>query len=343
MTHAIATSNTAHQSRSGAGRVINNKKLKNDRFEKIGLPSPKLNKRYRFSVIPTVCKLKMKAHFILRIRLKTFEFILNFLFHLLFFLLKNEELNNKIDLEIRILDGILKLLNAICLSPITSSLANSTLQLGSNQSVNINNLTSNSNSSQSALSVLISTFEPAKCNDANKCAALGAAIAAAVISNKSINENSTSNTSSTTVSNLTPFESGSAESNHIFQILTACKCLFVSHRKIAIYLENLNEIENINKKMSLNDSNDDEEENNENINISDEKDANANRSEVFSDSIKSSNDGSLIVDSCKLMLSDLRVPLSWKWNDYLKASKNSGEFFFRLIFYKNSNPLISIF
>jgi hypothetical protein len=190
---------------------------------------------------------------------------------------------------------------------------------------------------------LISTFEPAKCNDANKCAALGAAIAAAVISNKSINENSTSNTSSTTVSNLTPFESGSAESNHIFQILTACKCLFVSHRKIAIYLENLNEIENINKKMSLNDSNDEEEENNENINISDEKDANANRSEVFSDSIKSSNDGSLIVDSCKLMLSDLRVPLSWKWNDYLKASKNSGEFFFRLIFYKNSNPLISFF
>ena len=88
MTHAIATSNTAHQSRSGAGRVINNKKLKNDRFEKIGLPSPKLNKRYRFSVIPTVCKLKMKAHFILRIRLKTFEFILNFLFHLLFYFVK---------------------------------------------------------------------------------------------------------------------------------------------------------------------------------------------------------------------------------------------------------------
>jgi hypothetical protein len=247
-------------------------------------------------------------------------------------LLKNEELNNKIDLEIRILDGILKLLNAICLSPITSSLANSTLQLGSNQSVTINNLTSNSNSSQSALSVLISTFEPAKCNDANKCAALGAAIAAAVISNKSINENSTSsssiNTSSTTVSNLTSFESSSAESNHIFQILTACKCLFVSHRKIAIYLENLNEIETINKKMSLNDSNEEEEENNENINISGEKDANANQSEVFSDSIKSSNDGSLIADSCKLMLSDLRVPLSWKWNDYLKASKNSGEFFF---------------
>ena len=77
MTHAIAMSNTAHQSRSGAGRVINNKKLKNDRFEKIGLPSPKLNKRYRFSVIPTVCKLKMKAnpYFILRIQLKTFKFI----------------------------------------------------------------------------------------------------------------------------------------------------------------------------------------------------------------------------------------------------------------------------
>ena len=222
-------------------------------------------------------------------------------------------------MEIRILDGILKLLNAICLSPITTSLANSTLQLSSNQSTITNNLNTNSSSSQTALSILINNFEPAKCDDASKCTALGAAIAAAVISNKSTNENSISNSSSNS-SNTTD---NSAESNHIFQILTACKCLFVSHRKIAIYLENLNEIENMNKKISLNDSNEDDE-NNENINISDENDVNTNQNEV---SIKSlgSNDSSLVSDSCKLMLSDLRVPLSWKWNDYIKASKNSGK------------------
>ncbi len=209
----------------------------------------------------------------------------------------------------------------------TTSLANSTLQLGTNQSAITNNSNSNSSSSQTALSILINTFEPAKCNDTNKCTALGAAIAAAVISNKNTNENSTSNNSSnssiSTVSNTMQFESNSAESNHIFQILTACKCLFVSHRKIAIYLENLNEIENLNKKMSLNDSNEDDE-NNENINISDEKDISANQNEMSIKSL-SYNENSLMSDSCKLMLSDLRVPLSWKWNDYLKASKNSGK------------------
>lgn len=206
-------------------------------------------------------------------------------------------------------------------------MANSTLQLGTNQSTITNNSNSNSSSSQTALSILINTFEPAKCNDANKCTSLGAQIAAAVISNKNTNETSTSTTSTnssiSTVSNAMAFESNSAESNHIFQILTACKCLFVSHRKIAIYLENLNEIENLNKKMSLNDSNEDEE-NNENINIPDEKDLSANQNEMSIKSL-SYNESSLMSDSCKLMLSDLRVPLSWKWNDYLKASKNSGK------------------
>lgn len=56
MTHAIPAANySSNQNRSGASRAINNKKIKNDRFEKLGLPSPKLNKRYRFSVLPTVC------------------------------------------------------------------------------------------------------------------------------------------------------------------------------------------------------------------------------------------------------------------------------------------------
>ena len=60
MTHLNTTSNPNSHNRNGevVSRVINNKKLKNDRFDKLDLPSPKLNKRYRFSVLPTV-KLKI--------------------------------------------------------------------------------------------------------------------------------------------------------------------------------------------------------------------------------------------------------------------------------------------
>ena len=28
--------------------------------------------------------------------------------------------------------------------------------------------------------------------------------------------------------------------------------------------------------------------------------------------------------TCKLVLKDLRIPLSWKWNDHVKAVKNAG-------------------
>ena len=112
-------------------------------------------------------------------------------------------MNNKIDLEIRILDGILKLLNAISNAPVPSI--------------------SNVHLNTSAASVGANQFDA-----------------------------------------------------HVVQILTACKCLFVSHRKIAIYLNNNN------------------------------------------NSICSS-----VGPNCKLYLSNIRVPLSWKWSDYVKASKNS--------------------
>ena len=111
-------------------------------------------------------------------------------------------MNNKIDLEIRILDGILKLLNAISNAPLNSS-------------------------------------------------------------NEVINSSA---------SNTNQFDA------HVIQILTACKCLFVSHRKIAIYLNN---------------------------------------SEPSTTTIDNNQMG-------KLYLSNIRIPLSWKWADYIKASKNSG-------------------
>jgi hypothetical protein len=111
-------------------------------------------------------------------------------------------LNNKIDLEIRILDGILKLLNAISTAPLNSNTSD------------LNNVAVDTQTNQ--------------------------------------------------------FDS------HVIQILTACKCLFVSHRKIAIYLNN-----------------------------SDKSSINADQ-------------------NGKLYLSNIRIPLSWKWTDYIKASKNSG-------------------
>ena len=58
--HGTNSNNNTYSKNGGTGggavsRVIQNKKLKNERFDKLGLPSPKLNKRYRFSVLPTVC------------------------------------------------------------------------------------------------------------------------------------------------------------------------------------------------------------------------------------------------------------------------------------------------
>jgi hypothetical protein len=113
-----------------------------------------------------------------------------------FFPLKDDELNNKIDLEIRILDGILKLLNAI--------------------SIKQQHQTS-------------STHQ----NDQNSI---------------------------------------QIDSN-LVQILNACKCLFVSHRKLAIYMN----------------------------------------SPLFNQ----------YEQHQKLYLDNIRIPLAWKWTDYMRAQKNS--------------------
>lgn len=227
-------------------------------------------------------------------------------------------MNNKIDLEIRILDGILKLLNAICSTPVTTTLANlNAVQLSSSyQATPAASNSSASSSSQTASSILINNFDLDKHNDTIKCSALGAAIAAAVMSKNSSELSSAStqqqNTGNqTSISAAQSFDSASStEYNHVFQILTACKCLFVSHRKIAIYLQNLQEIEAKSKKDLL-------EENDE------------NKVDIYQ--LKHLNKNGISIDTCKLMLSDIRIPLSWKWNEYLRASKNSGIFFVYLI------------
>jgi hypothetical protein len=232
-------------------------------------------------------------------------------------------LNNKIDLEIRILDGILKLLNAICSTPVTTTLANlNAVQLSSSyQATPAASNSSASSSSQTASSILINNFDLDKHNDTIKCSALGAAIAAAVMSKNSSELSSASTQqqnagNQAAISAAQSFDSSSTEYNHVFQILTACKCLFVSHRKIAIYLQNLQEIEAKSKKDLL-------EENDENKAL-------ASNVDVYQ--LKHLNKNAISIDTCKLMLSDIRIPLSWKWNEYLRASKNSGIFFVLFLF-----------
>jgi trimeric autotransporter adhesin len=388
----------------------------------------------------------MKQNFKLNhiLNLIRYSQIFTYFLFFLFLILKNEELNNKIDLEIRILDGILKLLNAICnnSSGVTSyqalanlntlSSASSTLSL-SHSSNNLQLSNSSSHSSTPA-SVLISNFDANKCDDFSKCTAMGAVIAQAVMSSKidsnsthgSVKSSSTFNSSlssvscgsSSTTNSSSPFEANSTEYNHIIQILTACKCLFVSHRKIAIYLQNLNDVEkasesraieenflneaetdsdnspssdishldliqtgseskynenfilksksmNNNDKLNsfmssknmykigalikpngaiTNNSNSNSDNNNSNNNnnstsndsssISSSDSSNLMSNENAANSsdeclkarkeIKSSSLDLLEIETCKLMLSDLRFPLSWKWHDHVKALKNSG-------------------
>ena len=94
MTHSVSkttttapTPNASSQNKSGANRAINNKKLKHERFEKLGLPSPKLNKRYRFSVVPTVsfyCELLFRLQQTSPLKKKS-----KLLKNLVFFFIKN--------------------------------------------------------------------------------------------------------------------------------------------------------------------------------------------------------------------------------------------------------------
>lgn len=211
-------------------------------------------------------------------------------------------MNNKIDLEIRILDGILKLLNAICSN--TTLISNSSLSNLSSNSV-VGNLPVTNVSASS----LINSLDVTTLDDANKCSTIGAKIAAALTSNKGLSE------PNQIQSDNPAFDINSPEYNHVIQILTACKCLFVSHRKIAIFLNNLQELE---KKST---------------NLSFEYDFEKKHDlfsalDVSTSTVKNStllHDKTFEFDSCKLVLSEIRIPLSWKWSDYLKASKNSGK------------------
>lgn len=126
------------------------------------------------------------------------------------------------------------------------------------------------------------------------------------------------------------FDPSSPEYNHVMQILNACKCLFVSHRKIAIYLQSLNAEK---KKKSataatpgslsqsgvgvLNESTNTIV-NNDSINST------LSAKIISMDDTSNSLESSINTKTCKLTLSDIRIPLSWKYSEHLKAAKNSG-------------------
>lgn len=214
-------------------------------------------------------------------------------------------------MEIRILDGILKLLNAICSTPNLQISSSSQSALNSQSNLN----SSSSSSTNVSASALISNLDAVKFDDLNKCSTVGAAIAAAVIANKN------SSDSSQNMSENAAFDTNSNEYNHVIQILTACKCLFVSHRKIAIYLQNLHELE---KKASKHSNDTLLGDNHNDTSILSALNISTSTVKSSSSSSSSNNNRSLMTESAKLTLSEIRIPLSWKWTDYLKASKNSG-------------------
>lgn len=257
-------------------------------------------------------------------------------------------------MEIRILDGILKLLNAICSTPILSNTTTPFPNLTSNPLQTIpavgfqscvthqtsttasQSTTASSNSSASQLiSSLDSSKFDASASDGEKCTSIGTAIAHALMSsrssmcdsNSSVNSSSSfsssSSSSSSSSNKINPlFDSNSPEYNHVMQILNACKCLFVSHRKIAIYLQHLNEME---KKSRGQQQQQQQHQQggvlNENTSILNEN-VNANMNLINNQPlVKTEN---LMTKTCKLTLSEIRIPLSWKWADHLKASKNAG-------------------
>jgi len=267
---------------------------------------------------------------------------------------QNEELNNKIDLEIRILDGILKLLNAICSS--NSLVSSNPTQVSGNGSTQIGSSTQSSSAATAAsvATVLINNLDVSSIDDVNKCTSLGAEIAAAIMSNRypsdaSYTNSAASTSSSSSISAVSSttlpstINSQFDSSDSIFQILRACKCLYVSHRKIAIYLQNLQELEKknmgkSNKKIlsqlindeERNESNEVREANFKKIihNASKPKaplaNLNLNNENLMrKDKIDSNTEMITLASTTKIMLKDLRIPLVWKWNDYLKAIKNS--------------------
>ena len=246
-------------------------------------------------------------------------------------------MNNKIDLEIRILDGILKLLNAIC-----SANPQAPNQPSLNTVNNLNSLSSSnaSNITFSNASLMITNLDVGTTDDVNKCAQIGAEIAAALMSNKMPSEQQSQQINTNNINE--------AEFNHIFQILSACKCLYVSHRKISIYLHNLQELEKrtSGKKKHLSSSDilklttdlKDEDENSvpksATIGPLIKKNTNKPFSKInFNSSVKKSEApvvklqvDVLSIETMKLMLKDIRFPLIWKYSDHIKAIKNSGIF-----------------
>lgn len=153
------------------------------------------------------------------------------------------------------------------------------------------------------------------------------------------------------------FDPSSPEYNHVMQILNACKCLFVSHRKIAIYLQSLNAEKKKKTAAVVAASSSNGNVLNETTNTINNNDNMSNTNNTATtpttgtlckmlSSLGENNDeascclledecgkittttsiadGFSVVNCCKLVLSDIRIPLSWKYSDHLKASKNSG-------------------
>jgi len=250
-------------------------------------------------------------------------------------------------LEIRILDGTLKLLNAICSANSSSLFQNANNSLnptGPLGAFNTGNSTLSTSSYHPSLSstVLINNLDLTNYDDTSKFNEAGAAIAAAIINSSDSTLSSFSSTASFASSskNSLSNELSSIEYNHIFQILNACKCLFVSHRKIAIYLQNLQAIKEKASHNGLNSSydlptghNGKAESLNSTMSTENGSMTSASCSSSFDALVVSSKLMScnsvegISIDTCKLMLSDIRIPLSWKYTDHLKATKSSGRNF----------------
>lgn len=245
------------------------------------------------------------------------------------------------------MDGILKLLNAIC--------NNNNISVGSNFSaLNVQNIqltqlptngilpTNSSNNASNAISNILNNTLNNSLNDQNKFTNAGLAIAAAIMTSSSLSSSSnakssdsyaiincpngavncsSSLTSSNNSNNLNLAKSSliglqselnsysSFENNQIYQILSACKCLFVSHRKISIYMH----------LKQLDEQNDGHIENDED-NLSELDECQMSESNLRDDIAESSV---RLDPTIKLMLSDIRIPLSWKWSDHQRALKNS--------------------
>lgn len=277
------------------------------------------------------------------------------------------------------MDGILKLLNAICstnpshsLNQPSSSLTNvnslgSSLNVAS--SIGSGGGSSNISSSFSSMSVasmLINNLDISPTDDTNRCSLAGAEIARAIMNVTPTEQNSyaSSNNNINSNNNTTNNNSDQSDFNQINQILSACKCLYVSHRKISIYLQNLQELEKLTGKKKHLSSNDilnlsllDSEMTDSVIKNSllEDDENSAPRRATMGPMLKKSiiaqaklqpftkvntnvitstkkvnapiklHNDVLTIQTTKIMLKDIRIPLSWKYSDHLKAIKNSGK------------------